>query len=125
MLRGHAERRSRVDRIASSLPETTQRPGGEKGLHTAFMVRNRTFSYFTENHHGDGRLALIFRAPLGEQAALVASEPERFFVPPYLGHRGWVGLWLDTPRIERSEVEEIIVESYRSVAPKRLIALLA
>lgn len=76
--------RTHLDRISSALPETTQRPGDEKGLHIAFVVRKKTFAYFTIDHHCDGRLALTFRAPAGEQAALVASEPDRFFVPPYL-----------------------------------------
>ena len=116
--------RTRLGRFSITLPEATERPGGEKGMHVAYMVRNKTFAYFTENHHSDGRLALTFRAPLGEQAALVASEPDRFFVPPYLGHRGWVGLWLDSPGVDWSEVEEIILESYRLAAPKRLVALL-
>lgn len=94
-------------------------------MHTAFMVRTKTFAYLTENHRGDGRLALMFRAPPGEQTALTASEPGRFFVPPYLGHRGWVGLWLDTPAIDWVEVEELMIEAYRLAAPKRLIAPLA
>ena len=102
----------------------TQRPGGEKGLHVAYVVRAKTFAYFTEDHHGDGRLALTFRAPLGEQQALVAAEPDRFFVPPYLGHRGWVGLWLDGPDLEWTEVQEIMSEAYRLAAPRRLAALL-
>jgi hypothetical protein len=112
--------RTHLERISSAFPETTQLSGGEKGLHIAYVVRKKTFAYFTVDHHGDGRLALTFRAPPGEQAALVASEPDRFFVPPYLGHRGWVGMWLDLPVVDWSEVQEIMMEAFRLAAPKRL-----
>ena len=60
-------------------------------------------------------------APAGSQQALVVSDPERFFVPPYVGHRGWLGVYLDVP-IDWAETEEIVEEAYRVVAPKRLIA---
>jgi hypothetical protein len=106
-----------LDQIASVLPETTQRPGGEKGLHVAYMVRKKTFAYFTVDHHGDGRLALTFRAPHGDQAALIASAPDRSFVPPYLGHRGWAGLWLDVTAIDWSEVQKIMIDAFRLAAP--------
>jgi hypothetical protein len=116
--------KKRLSAIAARLPEASHRAGGEHGRHIAFVVRNKTFAYFTDDHHGDGRLSLIFRAPPGEQAALVASEPQRFFVPPYLGHRGWVGLWLDAPGFDWVEIEEFMVEAYRLAAPKRLAASL-
>ncbi len=54
----------------------------------------------------------------------MASEPARFFVPPYLGHRGWVGMWLDTGPADWTEVRELVVESYCLTAPKRLVAIL-
>jgi len=95
---------------------------GRRGRHVAYTVRGRTFGYFTHDHHGDGRLALSCKAPAGEQAALVAADPRRFFVPPYLGHRGWVGLWLDAAPIDWAEVRELLVESYYLTAPKRLAA---
>jgi hypothetical protein len=116
--------RNRLSDFSAALPEASQRPGGEGARHTAFMVRTKTFAYFTEDHHGDGRLGFIFRAPLGEQAALLASDPDRFFIPPYLGHRGWVGFWLDLPTVDWAEVREFMIEAYRMTAPKRLSALL-
>ncbi len=112
--------RIRLERISSLLPEVTQRPGGEGGRHVAFMVRKRTFAYFTDDHHGDGRLALICKARPGEQEALVCERQSRFFVPPYLGHRGWVGMWLDSGDVDWEEVEELMVEAYRLTAPKSL-----
>ncbi len=119
-LKGAQRCSQQLDRIAAALPETIQRTGGEGGRHIAFVVRGKTFAYFTEDHHGDGRLSLFFRAPLGEQAALMAAEPQRFFVPPYVGHRGWVGLWLDGPAVDWAEVKEFMMEAYRLAAPKRL-----
>jgi hypothetical protein len=110
--------------ITAGLPESCSRPGGEKGRHIAFTVRTKTFAYFTDDHHGDGRLAVICRASLGEQTALTASEPNRFFVPPYLGHRGWVGMWLDAPELDWVEAEELLIEAYKLAAPKRLAASL-
>jgi len=112
----------RLRALCAALPEASERPGGEGGRHVAHTVRGRTFGCFTPDHHGDGRLALSCKAPAGEQAALVAADPRRFFVPPYLGHRGWVGLWLDAAPIDWAEVRELQVESYYLTAPKRLAA---
>ena len=109
-----------LNQIASRLPEAAHRPGGGNERHIAFVVRNKTFAYFTEDHHGDGRLSLICRAPAGEQEALLASQPESFYVPPYVGRRGWVGMWLDTPGLDWTEAEELMTEAYRLAAPKRL-----
>jgi hypothetical protein len=88
------------------------------------MVKAKTFAYFTEDHHGDGRLALICKAPPGEQEALVGSDPERFFIPPYLGHRGWIGFWLDRDGVDWNEAKELMTEAYRLTAPRRLVSFL-
>ena len=119
-LPGAGRCRKRLDRICGQLPEVAQRPGGEHGDHIAYVVRKKTFAYFTDDHHDDGRLALICKAPLGEQVALVSSQPEQYFVPPYLGHRGWVGYWLDSASVDWAEVEEMLTEAYRLAAPKLL-----
>lgn len=116
--------KKRLCTIAARLPEAGERPGGESGRHIAFTVRSKTFAYFTDDHHGDGRLSLICRAPMGEQAALIASQPERYFIPPYVGRRGWVGMLLDVPGLDWAEAEELMIEAYRLVAPKRLTASL-
>ncbi len=112
----------RLKRLVARLPEVELRPGGEHGRHLGFGVRNKTFAYFTHDHHGDGRLALICRAPAGEQAVLTSHQPDQFFVPPYLGHRGWVGMWLDVAELDWSEATEMMIEAYRLAAPKRLAA---
>ena len=74
---------------------------------------------YLDDHHGDGRLALWCAAPEGMQAALVAGEPEHYFVPPYVGHRGWVGVHLNRG-LDWNEIAGAIEEAYLHVAPKRL-----
>jgi hypothetical protein len=118
------ELRERLAEVCDGLPEVAQRPGGEHGRHIGYLVRKKTFAYFTDDHHGDGRLALSVKAPPGEQEALVGADPERFFVPSYLGPRGWVGLYLDREPLDWDEVAELLTEAYRMTAPKRLTALL-
>lgn len=113
---------SRLRTVCRELPEVEERAGGEQGRHIAFIVRKRTFGYFTDDHHGDGRLALMVKAAPGAQNALVASDGERYFVPPYLGHRGWVGFWLDVGAVDWEEARELLVESYCLCAPKKLAA---
>lgn len=104
--------------IAAGLPEVTERLS--HGAVTFFVRGKRTVCYLTDDHHGDGRLALVFPAPPGAQEELVRSEPDRFFRPPYVGHRGWVGLRLDRDP-DRDEVADIVVAAYRQVAPKTLV----
>ena len=78
------------------------------------------------DHHHDDRLGFWCAAPPGAQEALVAADPERFFRPPYVGHRGWLGVWLDVPGapVDWDEVAEIVADAYRQVAPKTLVAKL-
>ena len=76
------------------------------------------------NHHHDDRLAFWCAAPEGMQESLVASEPSRFFRPPYVGVRGWLGVYLDVP-VDWEEIADIVTEAYRCIAPPRLVAELA
>ena len=112
------DRLEQLRKICLPLPEVSERPG----QHSAFQVRGKTFVWFTDDHHGDGMLALTFKAPPGAQDVLVRSDPDRFFVPPYVGHRGWVGLRVDTDLVDWEEVAAFVVDSYRLLAPKRLAA---
>jgi hypothetical protein len=116
------ELRERLAEICEDLPEVVQRPGGDHDQHVAYLVRKKTFAYFTDDEHGDGRLALLVKAPPGEQAALTGVDPERFFVPAYVGHRGWVGLRLDREPLDWDEAADLLTEAYRMTAPKRLAA---
>ncbi|MEZ5145280.1 MAG: MmcQ/YjbR family DNA-binding protein [Acidimicrobiales bacterium] len=112
---------ARVRRACLELPETTERLS--HGAPTFFVRDKKTFVMFVDDHHGDGRLALWCAAPPGAQAELVEQEPERFFRPPYVGHRGWLGVRLDRDP-DWAEVAGIVTEAYRVVAPKTLIARL-
>jgi hypothetical protein len=122
--RAEASKRG-VRAVCAALPEVEERPGGDDDQHLAFSVRGRKFVYFLDDHHGDGRLALTFKVPQGEQTALIASDPARFFVPAYLGPRGWVGLRIDTGKVDWAEVREFLIESYCLQAPKTLAAAVA
>jgi hypothetical protein len=113
------EPRARLAGICAALPEVT----GSGDQHTTFQVRGRTFAYYLDDHHGDGRVALCCKAAPGGNTALVASDPERFYLPTYVGPRGWVALRLDTGEVDWDEVAELVADSYRLVAPKRLAAL--
>ena len=78
---------------------------------------------FHDDHHGDGRLALWCNAPAGVQGLLVTEEPERFFVPAYVGHRGWVGVRLDVD-VDWDEVAGVIRDAYVMVVPPKVAAAL-
>jgi predicted DNA-binding protein (MmcQ/YjbR family) len=92
--------------------------------HPTFRVRNKIFAtYANEGHHeGSGRPATCVKAAPGEQSAMVATAPDCFFVPPYVGHKGWVGIWLDGA-VNWDDVAEFLRDSYRLIAPKKLAAL--
>src|ERR671939_832317 len=104
--------------LCLALPEVTERLShGEP----AWFVRGRVSFVTYADHHHDDRLAFWCAAPPGAQAALVAANPERFFVPPYVGRRGWLGVRLDVP-VDWDEIAELVEDAYRAVAPKRLLA---
>ena len=107
-----------VRAICMALPEVTERLS--HGSPTWFAGK-KTMVMYLDDHHGDGRLALWVAAPPGVQSAMVEQEPARFFVPPYVGHRGWLGVRLDRSP-DWDEVGDIVEEAYRQVAIKRLLA---
>jgi hypothetical protein len=111
----------RVRQICLAFPETSERLS--HGAPTFFIRGKKTFVMYVDDHHGDGRLALWCAAPEGVQAELVDSEPDRFFRPPYVGHRGWVGVRLDRDR-DWGEIAGIAEDAYRQVAPRTLVARL-
>lgn len=114
------ELRDRVRQLCLAYPEVAEEPFG---VHSTFKVRQKSLAHYMDNHHGDGRLALWCKALPGVQAILVGSAPERYFVPPYVGPRGWVGLRLDRS-VDWSEVADLVDDAYRLAAPKRLLARL-
>src|SRR4030095_16831082 len=84
---------ARLREMCLALPEVTERLS--HGSPTWFVRGKKTVATYVDNHHGDGRLAIWCPAPSGVQGALVTEEPDRFFVPAYVGHRGWLGVRLD------------------------------
>jgi hypothetical protein len=107
-------------RLCLALPETTERLS--HGEPTWFIRGKKTFVTYADHHHDD-KLGFWCPAPPGVQEELVAAEPERFFRPPYVGYRGWLGVRLDVD-VDWDEVEQIVIDAYRMVAPKVLIAQL-
>jgi hypothetical protein len=113
--------------ICLSFPETTERLSHGT---PAFFVRGKsTFVYaWIDGHHSDEFSHLWCAAPPGGQEDLVSRDPERFFRPPYVGHRGWIGVKLPSPRRKAGpdwdEIDAICEDAYRAIAPKRLAELM-
>jgi hypothetical protein len=114
-----AQALERIRRACLALPETSERLS--HGAPTFFIRATRAFVMFHDDHHGDGRLAIWCAAPPGAQEQAIEQEATRFFRPPYVGHRGWLGVLLDRDP-DWDEVAAICAEAYRRVAPKTLIA---
>ncbi|MDP9465076.1 MAG: MmcQ/YjbR family DNA-binding protein [Actinomycetota bacterium] len=104
-------------RICGELPEVTERLS--HGSPTFFIRDKQTLCTLLDNHHGAHGLAIWAPAPKGVQEQLVEAEPERFFRPPYVGGRGWIGLRLDIEP-DWDEVASILDDAYRLIAPKKL-----
>jgi hypothetical protein len=112
----------RLRTICLAFPEVTERLS--HGTPTFFVRDKKTFVQFWVNgHHDDDFPHLWCAAPPGAQEALVASDPARFFRPPYVGHRGWLGVRMDGP-LDQVELAELCEDAYRTVAPARLVARL-
>jgi len=112
-------RLTRLTKICLALPEATRQV---MGRHAGFYVRKKTFAYFLDDHHGDGIVGINCKVLPGDNTALIAADPRRFYMPAYVGPKGWVGLRLDTGKIDWEEVAELVTHSYRLVAPKRVAA---
>lgn len=108
----------RLREICLALPEAMERETWEVAT---FRVREKIFAM---QMGADGRFGMTCKAPAGAQEVLVGSDPKRFFLPPYVAHKGWIGVRLDDDDVDWDEVEELIIESYRKTAPKRLLAQL-
>jgi hypothetical protein len=110
----------RLTAIALVLPEARRELSGS---HASFRVRKKTFAYFLDNHHGDGIVAVTCKVLPKENAALATAQPKRYYLPAYIGPRGWVALRLDLPKIDWFEVRELLLTSYLLTAPKRLVSI--
>lgn len=107
----------RVRTICLALPESSEKLShGEP----TWFVKKKVFCMFANNHHGDGHIAVWLPAPSGAQAALIEADPRKFFRPPYVGVRGWIGIELK--KVRDRELAAHIRTAWRLVAPKKLVA---
>ena len=109
-----------VRKVCLSFPESEEQPS--RGS-PDFRVRDKTFATYAVNHHGDGRIALWLNAPDGAQRFYSENEPEHYFVPPYVGPRGWLGVELDQGLGWRT-VAKRVREAYEKTAPAALVRIL-
>ncbi len=110
----------RLTALALALPEAQR---DICNSHAAFTVRKRTFAYFLNDHHDDGIVAVTCKVLHGENVALAKAQPRRYYLPAYIGPRGWVALRLDLAIIDWSEVRDLLLTSYVLAAPKKLATL--
>lgn len=111
-----------VRQICLSFPEATEKVS--HGEPSWFAGRGKQFAMFALHHHDD-RVALWLAAGEGVQDSLVASDPAHFFKPPYVGSRGWLGVFLDVPSVDWHQLEDLLEDGFRQVATKKLIEQLA
>jgi hypothetical protein len=111
---------TRLRRLCLALPEAHE---VEAWGEPTFRVRNKLFAMYAaaDNHHGNGRAAVWCKAAPGNQQLMVKAAPERFFVPPYVGPSGWVGVRLG-PGTDWDELAGLLADGWRLVAPRRLVA---
>lgn len=111
--------RERIARMVEGLPEGEAKRVGQ---HLSLEVRRKRFGWFMIDHHGDGRVALNCKASADMHDILQGLMPKHFHVPKYVGNKGWVGIWLDLPKVDWAAVELALRGAYARVAPKQLLA---
>jgi hypothetical protein len=115
------KQRARIAKLVERLPEAAAKPVLQ---HLSLEVRKKRFGWFMVDHHGDGRVDLNCKASADMHDMLQRLAPTQFHVPKYVGNKGWVGLWLDVPKIHWAAVELALRGAYERVAPKTLVAKL-
>lgn len=111
----------RLRKICLALPEAREKLS--HGEPTWFAGKGKVFASLDDHHHGAAHLSVWLPQPLGAQEALIDSDPDRFFRPPYVGPSGWVGVVLDDGP-DWDEVERLVHSAYRHVATRKLVARL-
>ena len=119
-LSASAPRRTRLVRICEAFPEVVTEVAGDQ--HIAFRIRKRIFAYYLFDHHSDGMIAFTCKSSLSEQRRLVKDDPTSFFVPPYLGSKGWIAIRLDLDEVDWDTVAELARRAYQDIAPRKLAA---
>jgi predicted DNA-binding protein (MmcQ/YjbR family) len=113
---------AKVSDVCLALPSAELRLSDS---HATYRVRGKVFAYFLDDHHGDGIVSVCVKSELGENVDRARRDPERYYLPAYIGPRGWFGLRLDRGRVDWREVANVVERSYRLTAPKTLVAKLA
>ena len=109
------DRLERLRAVCLSLPDAVEKVAwGDP----TWRVGDRIFAMQKGNYEG-GRPSVWLKAPPGGQELLIGAAPERFFVPPYLGHKGWIGVWLDGPTVDWEELADLIEDSHGLIARRR------
>lgn len=116
------QRREQLIEICETLPEVNHDTVGDG--HIAFRVRKKIFAYYLLDHHGDGMIAFCCKSNLSEQRRLIRSDAETFFMPAYLGPRGWIGIRLDLEDVDWETVTELARRAFQATAPRKLAALI-
>src|SRR5215813_7428236 len=111
------ERLARFTKICLGFPNAERET---MGSHAGFKAKKKTFAYFLNDHHGDGIVGVLCKVLPGDNTELIKGDPKRFYMPAYVGPRGWVGLRMDVGRVNWSEVEELAKGSYQLVTGKTL-----
>jgi predicted DNA-binding protein (MmcQ/YjbR family) len=116
-----AQRRDQLVKVCQSFPQVAIEPAGDG--HIAFRANRKTFAYYLIDHHGDGRIAFCFKSSLSEQRRQVRDDPENFFVPAYLGSKGWIAIRLDANEVDWEIVTDFARQAYQAVATRKLADL--
>ena len=114
-------RRSHLIRICKTFPEVSVEPVNE---HLKISIRKKTIAYYQFDHHGDGMISLVCKSHPHDQRRMIRTDTETFFVPDYLGAKGWLGIRLDLAEVDWDTVTDTLRRAYQDLAPKRLAALL-
>ena len=115
------QRRARLIKLCQTLPQVDPEVAGDE--HIAFRASKKIFAYYLFDHHGDGRIAFCFKSNLSEQRRQVRDDPEGFFVPAYLGAKGWIAMRLDLDEVDWELVADFARSAYLMVASRKLAAL--
>ena len=111
----------KLSALCLSFPGTTMQ---QMHAHVAFKAGTKIFAYYLNDHHGDGIVSVSCKVLHGDNQRLIDSSPRKFYMPAYIGPRGWVALRLDRPTVDWNEVTELLRGSYMQVAPKRHLRLM-
>jgi hypothetical protein len=112
-------RRSHLVKICKSFPEVTVEPVNE---HLKISIRKKTLAYYQFDHHGDGMISLVCKSNHNDQRRMIRTDPEMFFVPDYLGAKGWLGIRLDLAEVDWDTVTYSLQRAYQELAPKKLVS---